>query len=160
MKTNLFSLLGAVVVLFLTGCAGGEKPEKTAETFLLAVNEFNFEEARKVSTEKTHELLGMLESISNMAKKEGQSMPKSDPPKDIKCEVTGENAVCTYCCNEEGGNATIDLIQVDGKWLVNLEKESMAPDMEMGEESYDESVVDSTVVDSTAVADTTAAVTE
>ena len=57
-----------------------------------------------------------------------ESAESSKYLKKANCDVDGEEAFCTLCCDAEGkdlGDEKMTLKKVDGKWLVHMSKEDM-----------------------------------
>ncbi len=111
--TKFVATLG--VSAFLFACGGDKGPEKVAKEYLTALKEKNYDKAKGLGTEDTQQMLDALVQFG--------AAPVVDEVKDIKCEVNGEEAVCTFCCMKEGKNELM-MKQVDGKWLVNEKKEN------------------------------------
>jgi hypothetical protein len=95
-------------------------PESVAERFLSHLNRLEFEEAAKYGTDNTKNMLNLLKSMVAL-------MPEQQEPQQVSfsidhCEVAGDVAICQYTSN--GKVDKIELLKVDGVWLVNLKKES------------------------------------
>jgi hypothetical protein len=101
-------------------------PQAVAEKFLMHMGRFEFEEARKLGTEKTNRLIDMLEVLMDLSKEKGKDsiFQKKDIQVEVlKVAVDGNVAVVTYR-NEKGKEQMLDLLKEKGKWLVDLKKES------------------------------------
>lgn len=119
-----------VVVLFslLSGChifdnQRKNTPEYVAKTFLEHFQKLEFEEAAEYGTENTRMLLTFFKSLSAMVP---EDQKKQNTESDVvieKCVRDGDKARCDYSAN--GKNQSIDLIRQEGKWLVDLKKETM-----------------------------------
>jgi len=114
----------AVILLALVACDAGKSPKKTAQKFLNAFNEKNYEEARKYSTAETIKLIDLMENLSKMAS-------DLDTVKHGKIEVIneiieGETATVTFREAGEEGEEELKLKKVDGKWLVHITKADMS----------------------------------
>jgi hypothetical protein len=119
---NLVKLAVVAVVIFAINACGGktDTPEGVAEQWLKHFYKKEFAEAKKISTEST------VSSLDAFDKNMGGTMEAKEVTiENMKCEVTGDNAVCT--CTVDGNEDTIDLEKKDGKWLVNRKKEDMNP---------------------------------
>jgi hypothetical protein len=131
MKKTLNLFVAALVAVFMVACSGDANgPEKTAEKYLKLLAEGNYDEAGKLGTEDTKQMLNFIKSFSGGAKPE-----KQNEVKNIKCTVAegGETAECTYCCNDQGADDKVNLKKVDGNWLVDMKKENPMEGMDMGE---------------------------
>ena len=132
MKKSLNLFAAIAIAVFMVACSGDSKePEKTAEKYLNFLAEGNYDEASKLGTEDTKQMLNFLKSLSG-----GQKPEKVNEVKDVKCTVgeDGETAECTYCCNEEGGDDKIDMKKIEGNWLVDMKKENPMEGMNFEED--------------------------
>lgn len=146
------ALLG--VLLFNVSCTKENEVEEVASKFLTHINNFEFKEAKEYCDEKTGSMIGMLESLSAMAK----DLPKEDK---ATFKITGseiKDNVATVKYSQTKGNETKEetliLKKIDGKWKVSMNKEDAnkedgkVPNTEMGDS---EMVEDTLVEESTAV---------
>lgn len=123
-----FGLLVVALALFVAACGGGgAKPGDVAKNFLTAVNDLNFEEAKKYATAESASMLDMMGGLMNMG---GEEMEKPEPQEITITneEVDGDNATVTYTTKDEEGNdveETIDLVKVDEEWKVKFDKSSL-----------------------------------
>jgi len=117
---KLFSLvIAAIVVVAFASC--GDKantPEKVAEKYLNHLNKKEFDEAKKIATEETGQMLDMMKSFSGVG---GAQEVKEVKIENLKCETTEDKSVCKYTA--EGKEESLDLVKKDGKWLVDQKKE-------------------------------------
>jgi hypothetical protein len=125
MRTSSFiqPILAFIVLTFIS-CAGGSNPESSAEKFLNAFNDRNFDEARKYSTEETGKLIDLMENLTRMA-------PSDEKPPAGKIEIIshvteGETATVLFRENDTREEQELKLKKVDGKWLVHVTKEDIA----------------------------------
>lgn len=119
---KVFSILTvAIAALVIVSCGGGSGPEAVAEQYLKHIANGEYEKAEALGTEGTKQFIGF---IKNFPKSE-----KKNEVKDVKCTVEpgDTTAVCTYCCDDKGESAKINLAKQGGKWLVDQKKEM--PDM-------------------------------
>lgn len=136
---NRFPFLIALVLLSAVLMSAGlsscktqaqkeNKPAAVAKKFMRHLRMFEFEEARKISTESTSKMLDMFIVMLELSKKNGKdaALEKKDVDIDVvKTAIDGKNAVVTYK-NEKGEEHQIELVKVKGKWLVNFKKEMPA----------------------------------
>lgn len=113
MKT-LAKVLGVLVVLAMFASCAKKGPEQVAEKFLTHLNKLEFAEAKKYATESTQKMLDLLSQFPNQEAKEVKI-------ENLKCTEEGDKARCTYTV--DGKEESIDLVKVDGKWLVDMQKE-------------------------------------
>ena len=135
MKKLLTLAVIALAVITMNACKSSDTPDKVAEKFLGHINKKEFAEAKKIATTEAAASIDMLESVSKM----GGENTKEAKIENMKCKEDGDKAVCDY--TENGEAKKLDLVKKDGKWLVEMKKES--PDATVP------------TTDSTAVQDTT-----
>lgn len=125
MKKTIKLFAALVIGLSMVACSGGAGPEETAEKYLKLLAAGELDKASELGTEDTKQLLGFMKSFMGDEKPE-----TANEVKDVKCDVAedGETASCSYCCNDEGESDKIDMKKVEGKWLVDMKKET--PDMD------------------------------
>ncbi len=123
MKTLKFICTIVVAALFFSACERADTPEQVAEVFLNHLEEGEYDKAIEYGTESTHEVLETLKAFEDMDDQFGEA-EDFEPRKisDVKCDVDGNIARCTYMAEDEEGE--LDLIKEDGKWLVNMQKEA------------------------------------
>lgn len=129
MKKTLNLIAAASIAVLMIACSGESNgPEKTAEKYLKHLAEGNYDEAGKLGTDDTKQMLNFLKSLSG-----GQKPEKASEVKNIKCTVGegGETAECTYCCNDQGADDKITLKKVENNWLVDMKKENPMGDMNL-----------------------------
>lgn len=124
--------LGAASLFVFSQCGGGadfSKPESVAVEFTKASANMDFAKAKTFCDESTAKILDMAAGMANMApaeeKKKGQE--KAKLIKSAKCEVNGDKAKCTVCCDDKGADSPekVDLVKTGGKWLVTIDKGAM-----------------------------------
>ena len=125
MRTTFRKTLTAFFLILIYSCTGGDSPKSVAENFLKAMNQYDFETAKKYGTEDTGKLLDMMSGFSKM-------MPDSARNEE-KYEMTGENiegekATVTYKIEGRDENGKLELVKVNGKWKVAMSKDSINDD--------------------------------
>ena len=124
MKNILKSLVLLLAVSFMTSCGGGNNPESVAEDFLVALGTQDYEKARELGTERTAQLVSLVQGMADMAKKDGEDVDVDNMP-DIEftnTEIDGDKATCFYT-SADGEEKKINLLKVDGEWKVDMTKE-------------------------------------
>ncbi len=121
-KTLKALLLVMVVSAFMSACGGStaNDPKSVAEAFLTAMNNQNYDKAKKYATEGSQE---SLETMSKMAEMAAGLSDEKPEPKEIvvgESEVDGDNAVVHY--TEDGNDMTLDLVKEDGNWKAKFDK--------------------------------------
>lgn len=113
MKT-LAKVLTVLVVLAMFASCAKKGPEQVAEKFLNHLSKQEFAEAKKYATESTQKMLDFLSQFPEQEVKETKI-------ENLKCTEEADKAKCTYTA--DGKEESIDLVKVDGKWLVDMQKE-------------------------------------
>lgn len=134
MKTNTFRsiagkaflILGFLSFSFFVSCSNDSNPEAVAEKFLNHVNKGEFTEAKEYCDEQTASLIGMMESMA--AGKKDEMKNSGVKIEIVSSEVNEDKAVVKY--KSTGGKAdasaeqSLNLVKVDGKWKVTIDKEN------------------------------------
>lgn len=124
-----FSVL---IALFAVACgAGTPSPSEVAEKFLTHTNKMEFAEAKQYSSKETSEMLDMLANFASQ-------MGEQEAPKPFKItgeNIDGDNATVSYRSEGDELDEKINLIKVDGKWLVNVSKEDLDKENAVDEET-------------------------
>jgi hypothetical protein len=98
-------------------------PQAVAAKFLSALNNQDYDKAKKLGTESTVQMLTMIESMAGMAP-EGEDLDMGADMDSIEwgdVEIDGDEAVVHYTL--EGSKEKMDLVKQDGKWKVDMKKE-------------------------------------
>lgn len=121
-----FLILGFVSFTFFASCSSDNDPEAVAKKFLDHVNKGEFKEAKEYCDEQTASLIGMMEGMAGDKTKE---LKDSDVKVEIvSSEVKDDKATVKY--KSTGGKSansaeqTLNLVKVDGKWKVTIDKEN------------------------------------
>jgi len=105
-----FLLLSLSLLLF--ACSSG--PEKTARNFTENMAKGKVKEAKKYATESAGQLLDLAVSFG------GMTVHPDFKFKMEKDSIVGDKAWVTYK-GEEGELETLELVKIDGDWLVHLD---------------------------------------
>jgi hypothetical protein len=122
MKNLMKLALVAFVVVALNACKSSDTPDKVAEKFLTALNKGDTTEAKSLATVESE---SFIRFYGGMAQLGGGA--KDVKIEGMKCKEDGDKAKCDYTENSEAKQ--IDLVKKDGKWLVDMKKESPSLDM-------------------------------
>lgn len=126
-----FTFIVLAATLFMAACGSkADGPKEVATKFLTHINAMEFEEAKQYGTKETGELLDMLKGFAAMGGEEQKPENTSFEIKDVKEE--GDTATVTYRSEGSEEDETLNLVKQDGKWLVNISKEDMNKDEDMG----------------------------
>ncbi|GIJ95182.1 DUF4878 domain-containing protein [Capnocytophaga stomatis] len=117
-------LILTVFLALLTASCSGDSPKSVAEKFLTAMENQNFEEAKKYSDDSMKQLLTMLDDMP----KENNKKAENAKVKVTKVEKEGDKAKVFYIIESseiegESKEQSIDLKKIDGKWKVSFNKE-------------------------------------
>jgi hypothetical protein len=129
MKKTFLSV--AVILLSLsvvfTACKKNA-PKDVAQTWLTAFYHFDFETAKKESTEETKKMLSTLEQLVQMEPDSTKQQMKKIKIeiKDVKEE--GDKATVTYTSSDSPNPETLHLVKQNGKWLVQFTKQDQMND--------------------------------
>lgn len=121
MKRTFTLLTVAIVTLAMTSCGGGNNPKDVAKTFLKAMENQNWEDAKAVSTEKTGKMLDMMKGMSKMGNSDSSPTGKFKEIKGV--EKDGKEATVKYCCDKNGKESEMTLKKKGGEWKVHMKKE-------------------------------------
>lgn len=105
-------VLTAALSVLLFSCSSG--PESVAEKFTENLAQGKIEEAKKYATESTKSMLDLLNGFGGFP---------VNPDFEFKAEkdsVVGNKAWITFT-NQKGEEDVIELVKIDGKWLVHME---------------------------------------
>lgn len=133
MKTNIksiaskaFLILGFLSFSFFVSCSNDSNPEAVAEKFLNHINNGEFAEAKEYCDEPTAQLIGMMESVMGGKKDEMKNL--NAKAEIISSEVNEDKATVKYkTTSTKEPNAveqSLQLVKVDGKWKVSIDKEN------------------------------------
>jgi len=106
---------GIVCVVLIAGCSGNESPSSVTRKFFAAVEKNDAKAMEKVATSDTVQLMGMFgEKAQGMMADYGKIESTTQ-------EIDGDTAVVTVTW-ENGETEDIDLVKIDGKWKVTIDK--------------------------------------
>lgn len=122
MKNPVIKSLFLSCFLIMAACSGGDSPKAVAEKYLKAIGSYDFEGAKKYGTVDTGKLLDMMSGFAKMV----PDSTKNDIIFTILDEkVDGDKAVVIYKEEGEDTEVSLNLLRVEGKWKVNMTKESI-----------------------------------
>ncbi|HCM16460.1 MAG: hypothetical protein WCY87_02740 [Candidatus Cloacimonadales bacterium] len=128
MKKISILLLIIVALLGLTAC--GNKVESTAKSFFKALENQDFEAAKKLSTEEGQQLLTLIEGFAQSADEEQIADMKKTKYEIVETVVEGDSAVVKYRqWNTDKPEAKEDhelqMKKVEGAWKVHFVKDDV-----------------------------------
>ena len=141
MKNNLRLLLFVVIVPFALMSCNKNNPKDVAHTWLTGFNQMDFEQAMKLSTNDTKNLLSTLEELTAGVSDSGRTELKKIKVsiKDVKED--GDKAMVTYTSSDNPNEQVLSLVKQNDKWLVQFTKTDLVgtlPQTTEGEEMSEE----------------------
>lgn len=125
MKKLLLSIAAfALTAVIMVSCATKSDPKAVAENFTKALNNLDYETAKKYGTPETGKMLDMLASFSGMMPDSVKEQAKKNKVEVKDVKEDGDKAKVTVA-NGDKGEEVLDLVKKDGKWLVNMSKDEM-----------------------------------
>jgi hypothetical protein len=126
--TILLILLGGTfgILACKTSKAKANSPEAVATKFLKHLAAYEFDECRKLGNDNTGKMIDMLQVLVEMSKEKGNDsilIAKERTITIVKTAVDGKVAVVTYL-DESGIEQKLDMVKEEGKWLVDMKKET------------------------------------
>lgn len=124
MKNTIKLLGGALVaaVILFTSCGGEATPKSVAEKFVVAIEDKKFEEAEKLATPESKQVIDMLKGFSSMMPDSAKTKKEFEFGEE---KVEGDKATVSYKVKGSDKNQTVNLVKKDGKWLVAMSKADM-----------------------------------
>jgi len=126
---KVIAVFAFLSMTMLVSCSGNG-PEGVAKKFLELTGQGEFGKAKEYCDEKTGQLLGMAESMMP-ADKKAEAKKKKVNVEIISSEIKDDKAKVKYKASVEGETPaekseekTLDLVKVDGKWKVTIDKEN------------------------------------
>ncbi len=137
MKLKLLIYLLVLTSVLNTGCGKSDSPRFVAEKFFNEMSAQDFDAAKQYGTAETENLLNMMNGFKKISADTTQ--------KEIKYEIlretiSGDNATIFYTEDGKKGELQLPMIREKGKWLVNMNKESINnsdPTMDIGATNLD-----------------------
>ncbi len=112
MKKN-FLLILALGLLFSCSSSG---PKNAASSFLDNLSKGKVDEAKKYATEATGQMLDMASAFGGIE-------VNPDFEFTFLRDSVVDNSAWVYFADQDGKEDEIELVKVDGKWLVHMESE-------------------------------------
>ncbi len=108
------------IVLLIAACAAGNTPTAATKKFFNAAIENDSKAMAEVATDETVQLMGMFGTKIQEAMKEAGITDVNKLT--FTEEINGDTATVRMKSpsGEEGGEA-INLVKIDGKWMVNID---------------------------------------
>jgi len=111
---KMYFVLGLVIIALLVSCGGGS-PQSSVQKFFNAVEKNDTKAMSSVATEETVQLITMF------GEKAQTSVTQNGKIKSMTQEIDGDKAKVQVTFTN-GETSDVDLVKVNGKWLVSLGK--------------------------------------
>ena len=123
-------------LLLLLSCGeDSSSPEAVTRQFITKMGAGDNDGASLLATERTQRFLAFRTQSMEMLGEDPEQPMIIDY---IKCDVEENESFCEFCCDPNGEKMTIPLVKQEGKWLVDIEIDSLIEEfekeMEKGEE--------------------------
>ena len=134
--------------LLLAACTWNS-PRKVAQAYLDAVNEQDYEAAKKYATDDTRKLLNMFSSLAAITP---DSLKRGFDFEITSERLSGDTAYVGYRMAGSGREQELKLLRIDGRWKVAASKDDMneiegGEGMDSGATNLDTSGTEETVPD-------------
>ncbi|MCB5259917.1 MAG: DUF4878 domain-containing protein [Candidatus Cloacimonetes bacterium] len=128
MKKMIILLLVMVAIFALAAC--GNKAESTAKAFFKALENQDFDAAKKLSTDEGQQLLNFLQEFSKNASEDQLSELKNTRYEILETVIEGDSAVVKYKqwnteTPDKIENHDLQMQKVDGAWKVHFVKDDV-----------------------------------
>ena len=132
---NIQIILISIFSLTMSGCFQSN-PSDVVVSFIDAVENKKYDEARSLSTPETAKLINLQESISNFSK---DSSAYVDAQLEIiEEQINGDTAYVKFMGREDDMPSTIKLVKTNGEWLVHITKEDITMKAGVADEGEEE----------------------
>lgn len=121
MKIILYRLSLLVCLALFAGC-NKNTPKEVARTWLTSFNHMEFEQAMKVSTNETRNLLSSLNELTSGVSDSGKTEVKKITVEIKDVKEDGDKAVVTYKSSDNPTEQKLNLVKQNDKWLVMFTK--------------------------------------
>jgi hypothetical protein len=133
MKSIKLLSLTLILALGIFACKRIDSPEAVAEKFMNHLIAGEFSKAKEYGTESTKQMMQMFEALESLGGETfSESMEAPDRVKNMQCDVQGDTAICRF--EENGEMSELNMVKIDGVWLVDMKKENPFGDMEFNED--------------------------
>lgn len=122
-----------IIIFTVNACKTAMTPEEVTEKFMNHLIAGEFSKAKEYGTESTQQMMQMFEALESLGGENfGDDELTPEGVKNIECGIDGDTAICRF--EENGEQSEVNLLKVDGKWLVDMQKENPFGDMDFNDE--------------------------
>ncbi|MBC8147187.1 MAG: DUF4878 domain-containing protein [Bacteroidetes bacterium] len=133
MKKLFKVALVLLAVIAMNACNNSaDTPESVAESFLNHLGKKEYEEAAAYGTEATKKYINVVEHFASMPGGDAEEVEVAEIT-NLIAKINGDAAVVTYMA--DGQEEQLDLVKVDGKWLVNISIDDWGNSFDEAEEA-------------------------
>ncbi len=125
---------------FLLVSCSKNTPKEVAHTWLLGFNRMEFDQAMKVSTNDTKNLLSSLQELTEAVSDSGKAELKKITVNIKNVKEDGDKAVVTYVSSDNPREQTLNLVKQNDKWLVLFTKTDLVGVMPEKNDPADEEI--------------------
>lgn len=108
-----------LVVSFIVSCGNSNNPKDVAMKFTKYIVNEEYEKAAELGTSDTKQMINFMAMMAGDGEKSSGKSPKI---KHVSTKIDGDNAVVVL--SSAGEEQEISLVKIDGKWLVQMEKDN------------------------------------
>lgn len=118
-----FFLLACCV--FLLSACGKDTPEKATMEWMDSIAAGDFQRATELSSPTAAPLIGFMEmaAMSMSAAEREEAFAQFSGPEHVSTRIDGDRAEVVM--RVDGVEDSIDMIRIDGQWLVDINKDNM-----------------------------------
>ena len=128
MKKVFTGMLFALIIGALSSCSTSDAPKVVATKFLNAIADKNFEEAKKLATSESAQVIDLVASFS-----QGANQTEEKPNFEVTSEkIEGEVATVMFKSAGKDKEESLKLRMVDKQWKVSMSKQDMNKSDAMG----------------------------
>jgi hypothetical protein len=115
-----FLFLICFSALFMACGGSGNTPDGVAKDFIMAMDSRDSSTAIALSTPESAIAIQLVLMTLPAANSKSAKHLQLDK---LACDVKGDKATCTYCCDPNGRDQNVKLVRTNDKWLVTMQKD-------------------------------------
>ncbi len=110
----------AFLTLVLASCSSGDSPKIVTEKFLNAIADKKFDEAKKLATPESAQMMDMIAGIASMEQDQAKVSFEV-----LSEQIEGDKATVLFKSTEKDEEQSMILRKVDGQWKVSMSKQDL-----------------------------------
>ena len=121
---NFIKAALALVVVFAFGCGNQNSAENSVKQFFTLIKNKDYVKAKEFGTKQSGETVDKIESTAKGSSFDPKSLMD---PKEVTCkeDSSAKKKKCEVCCDGKGNKKTVTVIEENGKWLVDMNKNEL-----------------------------------